>query len=53
MTIKSLCPKFLVALDLPKYAQCLEINFLKFGLALLYIVIKHKWHILGCTVLSL
>ena len=40
MIMKSLFPNSLVALDLPKYAQCLEKSSLKLGLALLYVVIN-------------
>ena len=35
-----LCSKSLVALDLPRYVQCLEMSSLKLGLALLYVVIN-------------
>ena len=38
--IKFCLPNSLVALDIPKYNQCLDIISLKLGLALLYVVIN-------------
>ena len=35
-----LCSKSLVALDMPRYAQCLDISSLKLGLSLLYVVMN-------------